>query len=114
MRERANALIGALLFLFVTSFAPAGAQQNAHIHGVVLDSASGLPLAKVAVSVIGTDVKTTTGQDGRFDVEVPPDTYVLQMTLAGYVVTQTDPIDATAANDVTIGLDPSRRPRTFS
>ncbi|MEP6914934.1 MAG: TonB-dependent receptor plug domain-containing protein, partial [Acidobacteriota bacterium] len=48
------------------------AQATTLITGVVTTRADDLPVAGAVVSLVGTDVTTTTDNDGRYRIEVPP------------------------------------------
>ena len=62
----------------------AAAQQTTHVTGLVRDSSSSQPIANVRVEVVGTKVATTTGDDGRFTLEVPLGRTSLSFTQIGY------------------------------
>ena len=62
---RAGVVLGALLF--VPSF-PLGAQARGVLVGTVVDGTSGEPLVAAAISVINTDFKMVSDEDGRFAV----------------------------------------------
>lgn len=55
----------------------------ASIHGAVVDSATGKPLAGVTVMVRGSTIGTTTNANGEFSLDVP-DGAVLQVSYLGY------------------------------
>ncbi len=62
---------------------------TASIKGVVVDPATGQPLANAVVTVSGTTVKALTDAQGRFTlVDVPPGAVTLLVTLSNYQVLQ--------------------------
>lgn len=61
--------IFAVFAVFCTA---AAAQPPATITGIVTTKADGLAVPGATVSLVGTDVTVTTGNDGRYTLEVPP------------------------------------------
>lgn len=74
--------------------APKLAGPSGTVSGRLLDATSGSPLIGVNVIVVGTQYKTKTDVDGRYELPVPPGTYQLRiwydayegMTISGIVV----------------------------
>jgi hypothetical protein len=57
----------------------------ADVHGTVTNAQGGEPLGKIQVAVVGTGLITATAPDGNFHVsQVPPGSYVLQVSGVGY------------------------------
>jgi hypothetical protein len=76
---RALALLS-LVVVFIASSAAA-----AEVHGTVTNAQGGEPLGKIQVSIVGTGFIATTGPDGNFHIsQVPPGSYVLQVSGVGY------------------------------
>jgi iron complex outermembrane recepter protein len=61
-----------VLVLFAVVGGTAAAQAPATITGVVTTKADGLPVPGAVVALVGSDVTATTGNDGRYTLEVPP------------------------------------------
>lgn len=80
MNARSLPFPAATALLLLALAAPARAQQGA-ISGVVVDDASGAPIAGANVLVVGTAAGATTDLDGRFAVAVPaPAVYDLRVS----------------------------------
>ena len=83
-------IVGLILTINSTVFAsgdnmPAAASAKASISGKVVDIKTGEPLAGVAVSVEGTDVKTYSDLDGTFNINsIDPGNYNLILSLISY------------------------------
>jgi outer membrane cobalamin receptor len=79
-------VLPAVLILMVASLAGAAAQDSTGvISGIVIDSASGLPLAGAMVRIDGLSGIARTEADGAFRIEsVPPGAQWLDVSLAGY------------------------------
>jgi hypothetical protein len=56
----------------------------ATVRGRVVDARGGEALARVRVSLQGVEAQTSTDESGRFTLEVPPGSYVLQVDTVGY------------------------------
>ena len=67
--RRAIRLIGLIVLATATT---AHAQTTTAISGTVTTRADGLPVPGATVSLVGTNVTTTTDGSGRYSVEVPP------------------------------------------
>jgi hypothetical protein len=73
----------ALLSLLV--FAAARAAVAADVHGTVTNAQGGEPLGKIQVAIVGAGLTATTGPDGIFHIpQLPPGSYVLQVSGVGY------------------------------
>src|SRR5258708_2955857 len=74
---------------------PAAAQQG-EVTGRVTDKATGQGLAAAQVSVVGTTIRATTGQDGRYRlVNVPGGQATVRVSYIGYATT-TQPVNVSA------------------
>src|SRR5215217_2096121 len=69
---RSAARRATLLMLFWSAAALAMAQTPAILTGTVTTRADGLPVPGAAVSLVGTDVTTTTDTEGKYRLEIPP------------------------------------------
>ncbi|AII51606.1 SusC/RagA family TonB-linked outer membrane protein [Hymenobacter sp. APR13] len=69
--------------------------QNRAISGRVLDAQSN-PLPGVTVVVTGTTIGTSTGADGRFELQAPPTATTLNISYVGYSAQQISITDKTA------------------
>lgn len=72
--------------LLLTGLAmPGAAQTTGSILGQVVEQGTDRPLAGVSVTVVGTTLGTTTGEDGRFVIAaVPPGERAVRAELIGY------------------------------
>lgn len=69
--------------VFNVSFSKA--QNNDPISGRITDSVTGEPLSDVTVSVIGTQISTSSNPDGYFLIsELTPDSSTLRFSCIGY------------------------------
>jgi hypothetical protein len=63
----------------------AHAAVAADVHGTVTNAQGGEPLGQIQVAIIGTTLVAATGPDGNFHIaQVPPGSYVLQVSGVGY------------------------------
>ncbi|WBO84473.1 SusC/RagA family TonB-linked outer membrane protein [Hymenobacter yonginensis] len=69
--------------------------QNRAISGRVLDAQSN-PLPGVTVVVTGTTIGTSTGSDGRFELQAPPTATTLNISYVGYSAQQISITDKTS------------------
>src|SRR5437762_5655263 len=84
--------------------AGSAAPETGVIAGVVTAQETGVALAEVRVTVLGTSLAATAGRDGRFTIaQVPPGTYRLQARLIGYSVA--DVADVVVAAGQTVNAD---------
>jgi TonB dependent receptor/Carboxypeptidase regulatory-like domain len=77
------------------------------VRGVVLDAATGVPLARVLVAQEdASDVRrVVTGADGRFELEMPPGPRRLRVSVVGYALTIRDVVVSRGGvEDLTITL----------
>lgn len=72
-----------LVFPFLFLLVHAAAAAN--VKGTVANAQGGEPLGKVQVTLVGTSSLATTASDGSFEVsQIPPGSYVLQVSAVGY------------------------------
>lgn len=91
MKRILSIIIVGLLLVFNTAvFAsgdntPVTPSAKASISGKVVDIKTGEPLAGVAVSIVGTNVKTYSDLDGTFNINsIDPGSYNLILSLISY------------------------------
>lgn len=70
--------------LFYLLFFAAPVQSLAGISGLVVDSETGKPLADANVVVLGTKYGAATREDGSFELDIPPGSYKLEVSMIGY------------------------------
>src|SRR4051812_29559962 len=59
--------------------------QAGEIHGRVVSTSDGEPLALVQIRVVDTELQASTDDDGKFQIaSVPPGSYVLQAAAVGF------------------------------
>lgn len=92
-------------FLCCVFFFPAQG-QNTQVSGTVTDAENGQPLLGVTVRVQGTDIGTTTGNDGRYTI-FAGDGDVLTFTYLGYT-TQAISVGASSETNVQLEKDYSK------
>jgi hypothetical protein len=72
-------LLPLLVFLVVR------AAVAADVHGTVTNAQGGEPLGKIQIAIVGTALIDASGPDGSFHIsQVPPGSYVLQVSGVGY------------------------------
>jgi hypothetical protein len=87
----------------------------ATVRGRVLDARGGEPLARVRVSLLNTETRIATDDNGRFTLETPPGTHVLQVDTVGYRPVQREfTVTDTEAAEFEIVLSPDTFRRTDS
>ena len=75
-----NLALLSLLVVF-TSYAAVAAE----VHGIVTNAQGGEPLGKIQITIVGTAFIAATGPDAIFHIaQVPPGSYVLQVSGVGY------------------------------
>ena len=84
--------------------APATAAQTARIVGSVVDRSTGLPLANVRVTVVGTTTSTASDGDGSFRFSLVPGVYSFEARITGYQTVQTDAIALVGASSSNVTL----------
>ena len=79
-----NSLRTLVILSWLVVFTAHGAVA-ADVHGTVTNAQGGEPLGKIQVAIAGTGFTTATGPDGNFYIsQVPPGSYVLQVSGVGY------------------------------
>jgi subtilisin family serine protease len=86
----------------------AGLAGYGSVEGVVTDSTTGLPLADVDISVVGTNRTATTDSAGFYRLYFPADTYTFHYSAFGYVDGAQDiVVTADAVSDGNLELVPA-------
>jgi len=70
--------------LYMAFSGPLFGQAKASYRGIVVDSATNLPISGVSVLISGTRLGTSTDNKGQFLLEYPQDTLTLKVTFIGY------------------------------
>jgi Ca-activated chloride channel family protein len=73
--------------------------------GIVVDASSGSPIAGVVITIKGTNIGTTTGNDGRFSIKINQDKAVLIISAVGY--NNTEVSVPGNAKEISVRLKPS-------
>ena len=76
--------------------APAIAQDQGTIEGVVVDSKTGDPIIEAGIEVIGQPKKVKTDLDGKYTITLPPGTYELRIFAPLYQGTRLEKVVVTA------------------
>ena len=85
---RVSSVCTTALLLLLTS--TSWSAVTGKLAGTVADSETGGPLVGAAVSLVGTNIGSTTDSDGRyFIINVPPGEYVVQSAMIGYQAVNT-------------------------
>ncbi|HEX3549942.1 MAG TPA: TonB-dependent receptor [Candidatus Elarobacter sp.] len=103
----------AFVFAFTLSFGCASGQsERAVVRGIVVDAATGLPVAGATVAAIGGTGRSATGADGRFSLVLAPGVYRLRVERSGYQPAQSDEVVVTpgATVDVTLAVQHATAP----
>jgi outer membrane receptor protein involved in Fe transport len=87
-----------LVLLFIASYSFA---QNGIVRGTVYDDATGEALIGVTVVVDGTDKGTITDIDGKFEIQLAPETYNLKISYVSYATLNIENTKVTA-DEVTV------------
>jgi TonB-linked SusC/RagA family outer membrane protein len=114
VRRLSRRLVPALAALLLSAFAAPAAAQSGRIAGTVTDSSSGQPLLGVQVSVVGTRLGATTGNDGRYVVtNVPVGTHTVQVRRIGYQARQIGGVTVTADGSTPLDIAIATAPFTL-
>jgi TonB-linked SusC/RagA family outer membrane protein len=90
---------------FVVAVGTAARAQTGRITGVVTDSALGVPLAGVNVTVVGTTIGAATNEEGRYTIiGVAAGTHALEARRLGYSLTRRSGVVVTAGQTITADL----------
>jgi outer membrane receptor protein involved in Fe transport len=92
----------AALVVFLCSGAVVQSQQTGKVAGVVIDQFNAMTLPMAPIEVVETGAVVYTELDGRYSLDVPPGTYHLKVTFAGY---QEQVVSVTVAAGQTVSLD---------
>lgn len=74
-----------LCFVFLLSGVLAGFAQNKNISGTVVDGATNEPLIGASIIATGTQIGTTSGVDGQFQLSVPTTVKSIEVSFIGYI-----------------------------
>ncbi len=80
------------------------AQDGPTVSGTVTDSESGESLPGVNIQVVGTQIGTTTGADGTYEVTVPSENSTLRFSFVGF---NTQTVDVNGRTTIDVALEPS-------
>lgn len=110
MKRYTSFLLGLFLLVLLFGFAPPAFAQQGSIEGTVTDANTGDPLPGANVILEEVDEGTTTGQDGRYSLQVEPDTYTLRISFIGYqeAVRENVQVAAGGAVEIDVQLSPSQ------
>lgn len=74
-----------ICILSISGYSQQSAIKNATIKGLILDSENNNDVMSFANVVLkGTDIGLTTDLDGKFEIEVIPDNYIIEVSFMGY------------------------------
>lgn len=79
------------------------AQNDKNISGMIIDGTTNEPLIGATVIATGTQIGTTSGAEGKFQLSIPSSVKTLDVSFIGYVL-QT--VSLTGAGDLKIRLQP--------
>ena len=94
----------AVLFAFCTVPSAVRAQDGPTVSGTVTDAESGESLPGVNIQVVGTQIGTTTGADGGYEITVPSENSTLQFSFVGF---NTRTVDVEGRSTIDVTLQPS-------
>ncbi|PQJ34437.1 hypothetical protein BSZ35_07335 [Salinibacter sp. 10B] len=94
----------AVLFAFCTVPSAVRAQDGPTVSGTVTDAESGESLPGVNIQVVGTQIGTTTGADGGYEITVPSENSTLQFSFVGF---NTRTVDVEGRTTIDVTLQPS-------
>jgi TonB-linked SusC/RagA family outer membrane protein len=105
MQVRGSLMAGLFLGLVLAAFAAAPvAAQNATVHGVVTDSATGRNLEGALVSIAGTQIRTQVKTDGSYAfAQVTPGVITIRVQMIGYNPAERQ-VTVPATGDVTADI----------
>src|SRR6266566_3708976 len=79
------AFLNLVPLILLSSLAASSSLLAADVGGIVTNAQGGEPLAKIQVTLLGISAAKVTGPDGKFHFsELPPGSYVLQVSGLGY------------------------------
>ena len=98
-------LVGALLlFAFCGGQGTAIAQDGPTVTGTVSDASTGETLPGVNIQVVGTQIGTTTGANGGYEISVPSENATLQFSFVGF---STQMVDVGGRTSIDVTLEPA-------
>ena len=92
-----------LLVLLCAPLHPAQAQTG-QIRGVVNDAATGEPLPGATIAVVDAALGTLSDESGRYVLDLPPGTYVLQFSFIGYAIQRPESVIVQANSVVSLAI----------
>jgi len=95
---------GVLLLAFCGLQGPAFAQEGPTVTGTVTDGTTGETLPGVNIQVVGTQVGTTTGAQGTYEITVPDEDATLRFSFVGF---NTQTVDVNGRTSIDVTLEPA-------
>lgn len=100
---RLRTLVQGLVLVAATSIAARA--QTGRITGVVTDSAMGVPLSGVTVSVVGTNIGASTNEEGRYTITgVAAGTHAVEARRLGFALARRAGVAVAGGQTVTVDL----------
>ncbi len=95
-----------LIFLFLCCiFTTAFAATGGKIRGRITDETTGEPLGGVNVVLVGMSMGSATNMEGQYVIlNVPPDTYTMQVSMIGYATVTVEDVKVSADLTTTINV----------
>lgn len=94
-----------LLLMIIVGFAmpPQDGHAQGTITGTVTDATTGDPLPGATITIVGTQVGSTTDMDGRYQISnVAPGTYILRARFVGFVPLERQDVSVTSGSSATV------------
>lgn len=105
------AVVAALVWVMLVMLPAAAvmAQATGSISGTVYDASTGEPLSHAGVTVLETEQRTQTDDDGKFHLEIAPGVYSLRIASPTYTAANLGNIQVTAGGlaDASASLNPT-------
>lgn len=103
-RRLGQFLLGVVFLFAFCGLQATVAQDGPTVTGTVTDGATGETLPGVNIQVVGTQIGTTTGAEGTFEVTVPSENATLQFSFVGF---QTRTVDLNGRTSIEVALEPA-------